>query len=64
MKYIDQTEVHAKKYNDQFSLLKRLDELEIIKNILAKDNPFIINLELRHDYDIPEIPEGNKTQSI
>ena len=33
------------------------DEL-IIKQLIAKETPFIVNLELHQDISIPEIPAG------
>ena len=55
---IDQNQEQTKKWHSQFCSRKGLDELEIIKNIVAKDNQFIINLSLAQGFDIPEIPLG------
>ena len=40
-------------------LLDRIDELGLIKQVIAKDSPFIINLEVRQDCNIPTLPPGN-----
>ena len=39
-------------------LLDRIDELGLIKQVIAKDSPFIINLEVRQDCSIPTLPQG------
>lgn len=39
----------------------QLDDLGMIKQVIAKDNPFIINLELPQESELPELPQGMKT---
>ena len=46
-------------------MLKSLDELGMIKQIIAKDNPYILETELRQDGEIPTIPESkNECENI
>ena len=53
-----QPENVEKKKNQILSMLSSPNESEIIKQIIAKDDPFIINLVLSQDSDIPDISEG------
>ena len=39
-------------------LLDRIDEFGLIKQVIAKDSPFIINLEVGQDCSIPALPQG------
>ena len=48
----------------QLSLLDGLDELGMIKQVIAKDNPFIINLELPQEQELPELPQGMKIKGL
>ena len=57
---IKQKEVQTTENNQQLNLAKRFDDLMLIKNIIAKDNPFIIKLDLSQDEAIPEVSEGIK----
>ena len=46
--------------SQQLPLLDGLHEVEILKQVIAKDSPFIINLELPQEPDLPELPQGMK----
>ena len=48
----------AKGRERRLSLLENLDEIAIIKQIIAKEHPVILEGELRQQSELPSIPEG------
>ena len=42
----------------RLSILENLDEIAIIKQIIAKDHPVILEGELRQQIELPSIPES------
>ena len=48
----------------RLSLLENLDEIAIIKQIIAKEHPVILEGELRQQEELPKIPEGKENVSF
>ena len=51
-------EFKEEKKNAIQSMLKNPCQFEVVKQIIAKDDPFICNLVLSQDDDIPDVGEG------
>ena len=49
---------NAEKKKEILAKLTSPNDFEIVKQIIAKDDPFIINLVLSQDSDIPDVSEG------